>query len=183
MKPCAAQLRDDVLQWAPDGQGLIVASQPHEGNRFLEQNPLLRCDFAGGRRELVPQLPVGEKVVLSPDARSLLVVEYESNVVVTVATGARRVVWKGAGLERPIWSPDGNWIGAMVPPKPNFVPELVLFDLRSNKATRTGWFEHAYELSWWAPRPKGVDCGALVRAALGPGQEVSLPLRIDLKTR
>ena len=70
----------------------------------------------------------------------------------------------------------------MVPPKPNFVPELVLFDLRSNKATHTRWFEAPFELSWWTPRPKGVDYGALVRAALGPGQEISLPLRIDLKT-
>jgi hypothetical protein len=182
MKPCAAQLRNDVLQWAPDGQGLIVASQPHEGNRLLEESPLLRCDFAGGRRELLPKIPVGTKLALSPDARSLLLLEYESNVVVTVATGERRAVWKGAALSLPIWSPDGNWIGAMVPPKPNFVPELVLFDLRSNKATHTRWFEDPFELSWWAPWPKGVDCGALVRAALGPGQEISLPLRIDLKT-
>jgi len=182
MKPCAAQLRNDLLQWAPEGDGMIVAAQPHEGTLTPGENPLLRCAFAGGRRELVPKLPVSERVVLSPDARSLLILGYESNVVLTIATGEKRSVWKGAALELPIWSPDGDWIGAMVPPKPNFVPELVLFDLRANKATRTGWFEHAYELSWWAPRPMGVDCGALVRAARGPGQELSLPLRIDLKT-
>jgi dipeptidyl aminopeptidase/acylaminoacyl peptidase len=180
VKPCVPQIGEEVFQWAPDGDGLLMVDQPREGGSFRALNPLVRCDFAGARHDLGPQITFGTKVVLSPDARSLLIVAYQSNAILTVATVESRPIWNGADLERPFWSPDGDWIGALVPPRPNYVRELQLFDVKSGKVKRTGMYDRVYELSWWSPRSQGtVDSRAVLRGVLGLGQEVLLPLRID----
>ncbi len=180
MSPCVREVRYDVFVWSADGHRIFTVADPYQGDPDASPR-LVTCDLDGTRRDPGPRF-VGllSTIALSPEARSAFVVDNQQPIISSLEDGQFSKLWTGAQVRLPFWSPDGAWLGALVS-RNNDVGRITLYSLKANSSVQLG-DEEAYELSWAPPpHPPSVDARAIVRRALGPGEQVALPLVIDLR--
>jgi tricorn protease len=142
-----------TAMWSPDGQRityvhddgenqrLIIRPQVYDGeaerakitdgmkfiSSLLKGDPseVKTFELGEGFNFILGWTPNGKTIVFEDNGLNLNVIDTESGQVRTLTTAARR---EGYGVAI---SPDGRWLAATVE-QPNFMRDLVLFDLNSN---------------------------------------------------